>query len=59
MLMEKEHMVDGDVADDDGDEDRDEIAISEVERRTNLTLKTKIVVVAALHIVNRSILSGG
>jgi hypothetical protein len=48
MVMESEHMVVGDdVGDDDGEQDL-EIPLSSVEIRTNLTLETKIVDVAAL-----------
>jgi hypothetical protein len=59
MVMEKEHMVDGDVVVDDGDEDGDKIPLSDGEIRTNVTLERKIVVVAALHFTNRSVLLGG
>jgi hypothetical protein len=52
-------MVGGDVVDDDGDEDGDEIPLSDMERRINLTLETKIVVVAVLYITNRSVPLGG
>jgi hypothetical protein len=55
MVMEKEHMVDGDVVDDNGDEDGDEIPLSSVECRANIIHETKIVVVAALCITNRSV----
>ena len=51
-------MVDGDGVDDDGDEDSDEIPLSEVESRINLTTETKIVVAAALHIAKKSVLLG-
>jgi hypothetical protein len=59
MVMEKEHMVDRDVFDDDGDEDGDEILLSGVESKTILTAETKIMVVVALCIVDRSFLLGG
>jgi hypothetical protein len=52
-------MVDGDVVDNDGDEDADEIHLAGVESRTNLTPETKNVVVVALRITNRSALLGG
>jgi hypothetical protein len=48
MAMESEHMVDGDGVDDNGGEDGVEIPLSDVESRTNLTPKTKIVLVIAL-----------
>ena len=58
MVMETNLMVDGDGVDDDGDEDGDEIPLSGVESRTNLTPKMKIVAVAALRILNESLLPG-
>ena len=51
-------MVDGDGVDDDGGEDGDEIPLSGVESRINLTPKTKIVVVAAFRIAKKSVLLG-
>ena len=51
-------MVDGDGVDDDGDEDGDEIPLSGVESRINLTPKTKIMVAAALRIAKESLLLG-
>ena len=58
MVMEKNLMVDGDGVDDDGGEDGDEIPLSGVESRINLTPETKIVVVAALRIAKESLLLG-
>jgi hypothetical protein len=49
MVMENKHMVDGDVVGNDGGEEALKIPFSGVENRINLTPKTKIVVVAALH----------
>ena len=54
MVMVMKLMVDGDGVDDDGDEDGNEIPLSGVESRINLTPEMKIMVVAALHIANRS-----
>ena len=51
-------MVDGDDVDDDGDEGGDEIPLSGVEGRINLTPETKIMMVAALRIVKESIILG-
>ena len=58
MVMEMKLMVDGDGVDDDGGEDCEEIPLSGVESRINLTPVTKIVVAAELRIVNRSVLLG-
>ena len=58
MVMEMKLMVDGDDVDGDGDEDGDEIPLSGVESRINLTPETKIVVVAALRIAKESVLLG-
>ena len=55
MVMEMKLMVDGDGVDDDGDEDDNEIPLFGVESRTNLTPETKIMVVAMLRIVTRSV----
>jgi hypothetical protein len=41
MVMENEHMVDEDVVDDNGDEDGDEIPLSSMESRTNMTPKPR------------------
>ena len=54
MVMESEHLVDGDGVDDDGGEDGVEIPLSGVESTTNLTPEMKIVVVAALCFANGS-----
>ena len=51
-------MVDGDGVDDDGGEDGDEIPLSGVESRINLTPETKIVVAAELRIANEPPLLG-
>ena len=51
-------MVDGDGVDDDGGEDGQEIPLSGVESRINLTPETKIVVAAELRIANKSPLLG-
>ena len=58
MVMEMKLMVDGDGVDDDGGEDGEEIPLSGVESRINLTPETKIMVVAKLRIANRSVLLG-
>ena len=47
MAMEMKLMVDGDGVGDDGGEGGDEMSLSGVESRINLTPETKIVVVAA------------
>jgi hypothetical protein len=52
MVMNNEHMVDRDGVDDDGGEDG-------VERRTNLTPETMILVVAALCFSKSSVLLCG
>jgi hypothetical protein len=59
MVMDSEHMVDGDVDDDDGGEDGVKIPLSSMESRTNLTPETKIVVVAALCFAKITFLLGG
>jgi hypothetical protein len=43
MVMDKEHMADGDVVDNDGDEDGDKIPLSSMESKTKLTPEMKIV----------------
>jgi hypothetical protein len=48
MVMENNHMVDGDGGGDDGDEESLEIPLSGVEIRILQPPKTKIVMVAAL-----------
>src|SRR4051794_7124297 len=58
MVMDMKLMVDGDGVDDDGGEDGEEIPLPGVESRTNLTPKTKIVVVAELRIANEPPLLG-
>ena len=58
MVMEMKLMVDGDGVDDDGGDVGDEIPLSRVESRINLTPETKIVVVAALRIAKESVLLG-
>ena len=58
MVMEMKLMVDGDGVYDDGDEDGDEIPLSGVESRINLTPEMKIVMVAVLHIAKESVLLG-
>ena len=55
MVMEKEHMVDGDGLVADGGEDGVEIPLSGPERKTNLISKTKIVVAAALWFAKDSV----
>ena len=51
-------MVDGDVVDNDGGEDGEEILLPGVESRTNLTPEMKIVVAAELRIANQPLLLG-
>ena len=51
-------MVDGDGVDDDGGEDGEKIPLPEVESRTTLTPKTKIMVAAELCIANEPPLLG-
>jgi hypothetical protein len=48
MVMENNHMVDGDGGGDDGDEEALEISLSRVENMILQPPKTKIVMVAAL-----------
>jgi hypothetical protein len=55
MVMEMEHMVDGDGLGDDGGEVGIEIPLSGVEGRTNLIPEMKIVVAAALWFAKSSV----
>jgi hypothetical protein len=55
MVMEMEHMVDGDGLGDDGGEDGIEIPLSGVEGRTNLIPEMKIVVATALWFTKDSV----
>ena len=59
MVMEMEHMVDGEGLDDDGGEGGVKIPLSGVESRINLISKMKIVVVATLWFVKDSVLLAG
>ena len=56
MVMEMEHMVDGEGLGDDGGEGGIEIPLSGVESRINLIPEMKIVVAAALWFVKSSVL---
>ena len=58
MVMEMEHMVDGDGLGDDGGEDDVEFPLSIAERKTDLIPETKIVVAAALWFPKDSVLLG-
>ena len=49
MMMESEHMVDGDDIGDDGGKDDVEIPLFGVEIKINLTKKTKILIAATLY----------